>query len=400
MLPSFVQKYTKKWGAKVGEVTLPNLEESAQKMWSVDVTPQMKESVEEQVMFRKKPAEIAAEEAKLSRPVRETNDTNDLVEYAKRDARRREELRVMGIVGRYAESRWCAPVTVLVDEEDAKEKLSALGASSELIDNVVDVIKGDILAGGYNKGLKRIFIFAGNSEEEIVATLKHENTHAVLDLLSEDDFNALYDALKSAYPKTDANIRKRYLEEFPDYTERQLQEELVTLTLEYRTIDSVRDKLSDNGLDVFNNVVEIVGYEQKEDDSSRRGRTDSRTGEGSGSTVGGTAEEANREAEGVNENSGSESKGQPIDLVEYAKRDVERRTMLSKKKRKAPETESVQDEHQPSVVSSADGAKVLKDLDNIISDYDKNASKRPNTFLGDIAKTLNAKKHGSGRGGI
>ena len=36
-------------------------------------------------------------------------------------------------------------------------------------------------------------------------------------------------------------------------------------------------------------------------------------------------------------------------------------------------------------------------MDNIISDYDKNASKRPNTFLGDIAKTLNAKKHGSGR---
>jgi hypothetical protein len=74
--------------------------------------------------------------------------------------------------------------------------------------------------------------------------------------------------------------------------------------------------------------------------------------------------------------------------------------MLSKKKRKAPETESVQDEHQPSAVSSADGAKILKDLDNVISEYDKNASKRPNTFLGDIAKALNAKKHGSGRGGI
>ena len=268
--------------------------------------------------------------------VQDMNDTNDLVEYAKRDARRREELRVMGIVGRYAKSRWCAPVTVLVEEEDAKEKLSALGASSELIDNAVDIIKGDILAGGYNKGLKRIFIFARNSEEEIVTTLKHENTHAVLDLLSEDDFNALYDALKSAYPKTDANIRKMYLEEFPDYTERQLQEELVTLTLEYRTIDSVRDKLSDNGLDVFNNVVEIVGYEQKEDDSSRRGRTDSRAGEGSGSTVGGTAEEANREAEGVNENSGSESKGQPIDLVAYAQQKVKEREDEVKFRRMRP----------------------------------------------------------------
>ncbi len=53
MLPSFVNKYVKKWGTKVGEVELPELEESAQKMWSVDVTKQMKAEVEEQVMFRK-----------------------------------------------------------------------------------------------------------------------------------------------------------------------------------------------------------------------------------------------------------------------------------------------------------------------------------------------------------
>lgn len=53
MLPSFVQKYTKKWGAKVGEVNLPRLEESAQKMWAVDVTEQMRDEVDEQVMFSK-----------------------------------------------------------------------------------------------------------------------------------------------------------------------------------------------------------------------------------------------------------------------------------------------------------------------------------------------------------
>lgn len=53
MLPSFVQKYVKKWGAKVGEVYLPNLEEDAQHMWSVDVTDQMKKDVMEgQLMFR------------------------------------------------------------------------------------------------------------------------------------------------------------------------------------------------------------------------------------------------------------------------------------------------------------------------------------------------------------
>ena len=44
MLPSFVQKYTKKWGAKVGEVTMPSLKQN-NTMWSVDVTPQMTEEV-------------------------------------------------------------------------------------------------------------------------------------------------------------------------------------------------------------------------------------------------------------------------------------------------------------------------------------------------------------------
>ena len=55
MLPSFVQKYTKKWVAKVGTVDVPDLEEGSQQMWSVDVTDSMKDDVMEgQVMFRAK----------------------------------------------------------------------------------------------------------------------------------------------------------------------------------------------------------------------------------------------------------------------------------------------------------------------------------------------------------
>ena len=45
MLPSFMNKYGKKWGVKVGEVELPKVEEVGRTMWSVDVTPEMKESV-------------------------------------------------------------------------------------------------------------------------------------------------------------------------------------------------------------------------------------------------------------------------------------------------------------------------------------------------------------------
>lgn len=56
MLPSFVNKYVKKWGAKVGEVALPGLEEAARKMWSVDVTPEMKRDVMQgQPMFFRTP---------------------------------------------------------------------------------------------------------------------------------------------------------------------------------------------------------------------------------------------------------------------------------------------------------------------------------------------------------
>lgn len=56
MLPSFVSKYTKKWGASVGEVTMPALGEGGITMHSVDVTPAMAESVMQgQPMFLRTP---------------------------------------------------------------------------------------------------------------------------------------------------------------------------------------------------------------------------------------------------------------------------------------------------------------------------------------------------------
>ena len=45
MLPRFVSKYAKKWDAKVGEVTMPELQDGYQTMHSVDITEPMKESV-------------------------------------------------------------------------------------------------------------------------------------------------------------------------------------------------------------------------------------------------------------------------------------------------------------------------------------------------------------------
>ena len=68
MLPSFMNKYGKKWGTKVGEVELPDVEEAGRTMWSVDVTPEMKESVMEgQTMFSKKVSEFNAETGEEAR---------------------------------------------------------------------------------------------------------------------------------------------------------------------------------------------------------------------------------------------------------------------------------------------------------------------------------------------
>lgn len=59
MLPRFMDKYGKKWGVKTGEIELPDLEPSARRMWSVDVTPEMKESVMQgQPMFQKEGKKI------------------------------------------------------------------------------------------------------------------------------------------------------------------------------------------------------------------------------------------------------------------------------------------------------------------------------------------------------
>ena len=57
MLPAFMNKYGKKWGIKVEDIELPNLEEAGRIMHSVPVTDEMKESVMEgQLMFSTKSA--------------------------------------------------------------------------------------------------------------------------------------------------------------------------------------------------------------------------------------------------------------------------------------------------------------------------------------------------------
>lgn len=70
---------------------------------------------------------------------------------------------------------------------------------------------------------------------------------------------------------------------------------------------------------------------------------------------------------------------------------------FSAKQKRALETVSVshKGKHQPTVVSSADGAKILNELERVIEKYE-NLSNRANTFIGDVAKALGASRFGSG----
>ena len=62
---------------------------------------------------------------------------------------------------------------------------------------------------------------------------------------------------------------------------------------------------------------------------------------------------------------------------------------LNAKKKKAPETDSVPDEElQRTAISSANGAKILKNLDDLIDRYEKNQETKEKTFLGTVAAAL------------
>ncbi|MBP5480001.1 MAG: hypothetical protein J6Y15_11650, partial [Bacteroidaceae bacterium] len=65
ILPNYMNKFGKKFGAKVGVVTLPDVEEAGREMWSVDVTPEMKRTAMEEgfPMFSKKEREEHIEKA-------------------------------------------------------------------------------------------------------------------------------------------------------------------------------------------------------------------------------------------------------------------------------------------------------------------------------------------------
>ena len=72
-------------------------------------------------------------------------------------------------------------------------------------------------------------------------------------------------------------------------------------------------------------------------------------------------------------------------------------TRFSAKKKRALETVSTsRKKHQQTVISSADGAKILNNLDNLAEKYENDIHTKEKTFIGEVAKAIEARKQGSG----
>jgi len=138
ILPRFMDKYGKKWGVKTGEVELPNVEEAGRKMWSVDVTPEMKESVMQgQTMFK------------------EGTDVSGLPEHAQKIVHSIEK----------TAKKLNTPVKIVrsIDEVTNKDALKALR-------------EGRIITGWFEEGTGEIVLYLPNIADKYSAmkTVAHE----------------------------------------------------------------------------------------------------------------------------------------------------------------------------------------------------------------------------------
>ena len=192
MIPRFMNKYTKKWGTKVGEVTLPEVEKAGRTMWSVDVTPEMKESVMQgQPMFREGMGAISD---------REVSYENDPIAkfqgkpryYGKRAAAfaERERRRM---------------------EQAAKEAAEMLGIEVEIITDA-STLKGRKAKakGWYDISNKKVVVVVPNhvSMGDAVRTVLHEGVaHHGLRELFGDGFDAMLDNIyNNVAPELKARI--------------------------------------------------------------------------------------------------------------------------------------------------------------------------------------------------
>lgn len=221
MIPSFMNKYGKKWGVKVGEVTMPSLEEN-NTMHSIDVTDAMRESVMQgQPMFRISDYDRQFDALQSEYDALDKNDAKALNEWReKKTSAVRDYLT-------HIKDRFGMRSELIVfngaDEsqlQDAYQRLvDAYNANGNSNPPTYEEfkkhsLKADVVAT-YRKGGKVITFNATSNDvrvkEQFAESLFHENAHrASYELYNDEEFKAIWDAVKGSNNYIAQVVEKKY----------------------------------------------------------------------------------------------------------------------------------------------------------------------------------------------
>ena len=236
MLPSFVSKYAKKWGAKVGTVEMPSLEQN-NVMHSVDVTPEMKESVMEgQTMFRK----VTYDEA--------VQIGNDFANTHK------------GAAKKMVFSKGAAEV---------EQQMRDAGFTELSIKVVLEDYKsGDLSDAVYLRSSDGIVFYKYPTDTEVYASLWHENGHRAIRKIYGNDLSEV----ERVFNTLPEDIRNEKIEELEErgYTKEEFPKETVCYFIQdaytIGALDNAKVDLTDFGKaypdmkDFANFVQQIINY--------------------------------------------------------------------------------------------------------------------------------------------
>lgn len=259
-----MDKYGKRWGVKTGTVELPNVEEAGRTIHSVDVTPEMKESVMQgQPLFS-----VTGIEAFERYP-------DDVY----RTERVRKDLAELQL-------RYNLPRIHLFDETVTVEDLMAIDTTNDseaekrkIAEETLALVINKKMKGYYSPDTKEIAIFAQNISRPIILeqTLFHENFHGWVDHYSDKSrINIMLDEL---YAQGENLHKELYdaLNEDDGYTKEERPKEFMAYYMSEAMIlgdleEDVYKYLSKDNQRLVDNFLNDIGYERSEEEPRRHKR--------------------------------------------------------------------------------------------------------------------------------
>ena len=324
MLPSFMNKYGKKWGVKVGEVTMPNLEEN-NTMHSVDVTDAMRESVmqgQPRYSLSYRPTGLLndfAEEFEALQKEYESLDPTTL--HAHHPFRVRKRKVVQKYLNYVSEVLGLPCEAFVLDSSNEQQVRTAyrkyiasrqangkrgVASYEEFKEEISDAI------GEYFFGTDMAIINIGiadsvNINSEYLAAALHENGHKIIEGMNIGNkmLEAIYEEAQRLAPKQVERVDQRY----GDESIAGRGEEIITFALQTRASFSKTKELlmqyfegkvsEDDILKSFNNPLPLRdkilkdtlialrdGYNNKNNEHTNNGGDNNLNGEAKEGTIG------------------------------------------------------------------------------------------------------------------